>query len=279
VTEKKYIFVYGAGISGQGVAEVLAKRGKKVILYNDEPREVDPKVTKILEKTGGAVIMKKEPTPYLKESLYMIISPGIPFTTATAQKAKGLGVEIIGEAEQAGRLYKGKWVGVTGTNGKTTTTTLLGEMLATLPVKTAVGGNIGFALSKETENLDANSYIAAELSSFQLEGTTSLRINIALILNITPDHIERHGNMENYIAAKAKIFAYQTKDDVLILNADDPIVKGFAPRAHGRVCFISCKKVLPEGVYIENDNFTINLDGKKQVVCPGEGYEDIRCPQ
>ena len=136
-----------------------------------------------------------------------------------------------------------------------------------MPVKTAVGGNIGFALSKETENLDADSYIAAELSSFQLEGIKSLRVNIALILNITPDHIERHGNMANYIAAKANIFKYQTKDDVLILNADDPIVKGFATGAKAKVCFISCKTILPSGVYIENGNFTINLSGKKQVVC------------
>ncbi len=268
VAEKKYIFVYGAGISGQGVAEVLARHGKKVILYNDEPREVDPMVEQILVKTGGKVVMKEDPTPYLKASWYAIISPGIPFTTATAQKAKSLGVEVIGEVEQASRLYTGKWVGVTGTNGKTTTTTLLGEMLATLPVKTAVGGNIGFALSKETEQLDKDSYIAAELSSFQLEGIKSLRVNIALILNITPDHIERHGNMDNYILAKANIFKYQTKEDVLILNADDPIVKGFAPQAKARVCFISCKEILPEGVYIENGSFTIKLDGKKQVVCP-----------
>ena len=267
MTEKKYIFVYGAGISGQGVAEVLSRHGKKIILYNDEMREVDPLVANIIKKSGGEVVMKKDPTPYLKESLYAIISPGIPFTTATAQKAKSLGVEVIGEVEQASRLYKGKWVGVTGTNGKTTTTTLLGEMLATLPVKTAVGGNIGFALSKETENLDADSYIAAELSSFQLEGIKSLRVNIALILNITPDHIERHGNMANYIAAKANIFKYQTKDDVLILNADDSIVKGFAASAKAKVCFISCKTILPSGVYIENGNFTINLSGKKQVVC------------
>ena len=123
MTEKKYIFVYGAGISGQGVAEVLARHGKKIILYNDELREVDPLVANIIKKSGGEVVMKKEPTPYLKESLYVIISPGIPFTTATAQKAKALGVEVIGEVEQASRLYKGKWVGVTGTNGKTTTTT------------------------------------------------------------------------------------------------------------------------------------------------------------
>lgn len=268
--EKKYIFVYGAGISGQGVAQVLAKHGEAVILYNDQAKEVEPALEKILAAKGGKVVRGEDPTALLQNSKYMIISPGIPPTTPTAQKAKALGVEIIGEVEQASRLYKGKWVGVTGTNGKTTTTTLLGAMLATLPVKTAIGGNIGYALSKETEDLDATSYLAAELSSFQLEGITSLRVHIALILNITPDHIERHGTLENYIAAKAKIFKYQTPEDILVLNADDATVKAFATQAQGKVCYISCKEILPEGVYIENGDFVINLEGKKQIVCAVE---------
>lgn len=267
MTAKPYIFVYGAGISGQGVAEVMAQKGRKVILFNDDVRDVPEKLKEVLEAHGGRVVMGEDPTEILKESQYMIISPGIPPTVPTAEKAKKLGVEIIGEVEQAGRIYKGKWVGVTGTNGKTTTTTLLGEMLKTLPVKTAVGGNIGYALSKEVEDLDEKSYIAAELSSFQLEGIKTLDVNIALILNITPDHVERHGNLENYIAAKANIFAFQHKDDVLILNADDETVKGFKDKAKGRVCFISTREILPDGVYIENGNFVINLDGKKQVVC------------
>lgn len=267
MNNKKYIFVYGAGISGQGVAEILANKGEKVILYNDTARDLPQETLETLETAGGKFLYGTDPREYLAQSKLFIISPGIPFTTSVVAKAKNLGLEIIGEAEEAGRLYKGKWVGITGTNGKTTTTTLVGEMLKTLPVKTATGGNIGLALSKETEHLDADSYVAAELSSFQLEGTTSLRINIALILNITPDHIERHITMENYIKAKAQIFAYQTKDDVLILNDDDPIVRGFAKEAKGQVCLISCKHPLEAGAYIENGDFIFAWNGKKNRIC------------
>lgn len=267
MTKEKYVFVYGAGISGQGVAEILADKGEKVILYNDTARDMSQTIIAALEKNGGKFICGINPTEYLTKTKLFIISPGIPLTTSVVTKARQLGLEIIGEAEEAGRLYKGKWVGITGTNGKTTTTTLVGEMLKTLPVKTATGGNIGLALSKETEHLDADSYIAAELSSFQLETITTLRVNIALILNITPDHIERHKTMENYIKAKANIFAHQTKEDVVILNDDDPIVRGFAKDAKGKVCFISCKHVLPEGAYMENGNFVFAWEGKKQVIC------------
>ncbi len=263
----KYVFVYGAGISGQGVAEILASKGERVILYNDTARDLPQEIIAGLEKNGGKFICGGNPQEYLTQTKLFIISPGIPLTTSVVAKAKELGLEIIGEAEEAGRLYKGKWVGITGTNGKTTTTTLVGEMLKTLPVKTATGGNIGLALSKETEHLDADSYIAAELSSFQLESITTLRVHIALLLNITPDHIERHKTMENYIRAKANIFAHQTKDDVLILNDDDPIVRGFAKEAKGQVCLISCKHILRSGAYMENGDFVFAWKGEKQNIC------------
>ena len=265
--DAKYVFVYGAGISGQGVAEVLAKRGQAVILYNDEPKELPAALVVNIEKNGGKCLCKTDVTAYLKNSQTFIISPGIPFSVPLVKQAEALGLEVIAEAEEAGRLYPGKWVGITGTNGKTTTTTLIGEMLATLPVKTATGGNIGAALSKELEGLGKDSWVAAELSSFQLEGTSQLKINVALILNITPDHIERHLTMDNYIAAKAKIFAAQTKDDVLILNYDDETVKTFAAKAPGKVCFFSCKKVLAEGAYIEKGQFVWQWQGKKSVIC------------
>lgn len=267
MTEQKPIFVYGAGISGQGVSEVLTDQGDKVILYNDDAKALDPAWVREFAKKGGTYVCGVDPEPYLEQCGLFIISPGIPFTTETVGKAKKLNLEIIGEAEEASRLYKGHWVGITGTNGKTTTTTLVGRMLATLPVKSTVAGNIGRSLSKELDGLDKDSYVAAELSSFQLEGVTSLRVNIALIVNITPDHFERHGNMENYVAAKANIFAHQKPGDVLILNADDPVSAALAPKAPARVVFFSTKKKVAEGAYIEDGNFVLDVDGKKQVVC------------
>lgn len=263
----KKIFVYGAGISGQGVSEVLAERGDKVILYNDDKKELDPAWLKGFETRGGQYVCGVDPEPYLEQCHLFIISPGIPFTTETVKKARALNMEIIAEAEEASRLYKGHWCAVTGSNGKTTTTTLLGEMLATLPVKTTVAGNIGFALSKELKDLDENSWVAAELSSFQLEGTTSLAPDVACIVNITPDHFERHGDMAGYVAAKSKIFAFQTPDDILILNADDPVSSGLGKNAKSRVIYFSTQKVLPEGGYIEDGWFVLNVDGKKEKIC------------
>ena len=263
----KKIFVYGAGISGQGVSEVLAERGDKVILYNDDKKELDPAWLKGFETRSGQYVCGVDPEPYLEQCHLFIISPGIPFTTETVKKAQALDMEIIAEAEEASRLYKGHWCAVTGSNGKTTTTTLLGEMLATLPVKTTVAGNIGFALSKELKDLDENSWVASELSSFQLEGTTSLAPDVACIVNITPDHFERHGDMAGYVAAKSKIFAFQTPDDILILNADDPVSSGLGKNARSRVIYFSTKKVLTEGGYIEDGWFVLNVDGRKEKIC------------
>jgi UDP-N-acetylmuramoylalanine--D-glutamate ligase len=261
------VFVYGAGISGQGVAQVLADRGDRVILYNDEEKNVVPEFLDAFTKKGGKYVCGVDPEPYLKESNLFIISPGIPFTTETVKKARDLHMEIIGEAEEASRLYKGTWIGITGTNGKTTTTTLVGRMIETLPVPTTVAGNIGFALSKELEHMGPESVVAAELSSFQLEGTTTFHPQIALIVNITPDHFERHGNMENYIAAKAKIFANQTPEDVLVLNYDNENTRNLALKAKSRVYFFSTEKVLDEGAYVEDGWFVLNVEGHKDRIC------------
>lgn len=265
--ESKKIFVYGAGISGIGVSEVLSDRGEQVILYNDSEKALDPRWLEKFSAKGGEYVCQVDPEPYLKMCHLFIISPGIPFTTETVKKAKELGMEIIAEAEEASRLYKGHWCAITGSNGKTTTTTLLGKMLKSLPVKTAVAGNIGFALSKELQHLDENSYVAAELSSFQLEGTTSLAPDIACIVNITPDHFERHGDMAGYVAAKSKIFAFQKPGDILILNVDDPVSSGLGTKAKSRVVYFSTKQCLPEGAFIEDGWFTIKLDGTMERIC------------
>lgn len=265
--ENKYIFVYGAGISGCGVAEVLAKNEKQVILFDDEHKQIDAALVFMLLQSGGKFVCQQDPDEYLQACSLVIISPGISINCPLAVRARNMGIEVIGEVEEAYRLYKGKWIGITGTNGKTTTTTLVGEMMQSLPVKTKVGGNIGLAISKEAEGLGADDWLIAELSSFQLEGVTTLKPNIALILNVTPDHIERHGNMENYIAAKANIFAQQTREDILILNHDDKTVMQFAEKTKSTVCYISRKRILGRGIFLEAGKFIIAWGGKRIVVC------------
>lgn len=265
--QEKYVFVYGAGISGCGVAEVLAKKGERVLLFNDDDRTIDEGLMETLSQSGGKYICNKQAVDFLPQVKQFIISPGISIRSPLAQQASAAGIEVIGEVEKAVRMYRGKLVAITGTNGKTTTTTLVGEMLKTLPVKTAVGGNIGQALSKEMEGLGKEDWLVAELSSFQLEGVSSLKPNIAAILNITPDHLDRHGNMEEYAKVKANIFAKQTADDILILNIDDKIVANFAKEAKSTICYISRKEQLENGVFLAEGNFVLAWNGQRRIIC------------
>ncbi|MEG0830777.1 MAG: UDP-N-acetylmuramoyl-L-alanine--D-glutamate ligase [Acidaminococcaceae bacterium] len=265
--EKKYILVYGAGISGCGVAEVLANHGERVVLYNDEPKAITPQLEELLVRQGGAYLCTALPPTLLAQVGQLVLSPGIAFDCPLAVSLRTHGIETVSEVEIASRLYSGQMIAITGTNGKTTTTMLVGAMLACLPVKTAVGGNIGLALSKEIGGLDATSWLAAELSSFQLEGVQTLKPKIAVILNITPDHLERHGTMANYSAAKKKIFSQQTAEDITILNADDPLVAACATETRGRVCFISRKQILPEGIYLQAGEFVLAWQGETTAIC------------
>ena len=209
----KAVLVYGIGISGCGAADILARQGKRVLLYNDAGHEVDADLKELLAKSGGQIVIGKK-EGLLDDVEEVILSPGISMENPLVQEALNRGINVTGEAELAYRNYNGHIVGITGTNGKTTTTILIGEMLATLPCVTKVGGNIGMALTKEVETMPENSWLAAELSSFQLETVQNFRAEIAVILNLTPDHLTRHHTMEAYGAAKCNIFKNQHPEDV-----------------------------------------------------------------
>jgi len=266
MTPKKAVLVYGAGISGCGAAEELVNHGREVILYNDAPKTLDEKFAdNFLAKGGKFAFGKNE--GLLERVDTMVISPAISIYSPFVVKAQALGIEVISEVELAARYYKGHMAAITGTNGKTTTTTLVGEMFATLPVKSAVGGNIGLALSKEIKDLDQDSWLAAEISSFQLEAVKYFRADIAVILNLTPDHIDRHRTMEEYGRVKQRIFANQTPKDYTVLNYDDPVVRSWAANSKGTVCFFSRKEALKEGICLEDGIFVINWKGKKHLVC------------
>ncbi len=266
MSEQKAVIVYGTGISGVGAAEVLAGHNRQVFLYNDNECSVENDLLELLARSGGRLVCGGF-ADILPLAGTVVLSPGIPAENANVQLAQQAGVEVISEIELAYRLYSGHIVAITGTNGKTTTTTLVGEMLKKLPVTTAVGGNIGLALSKETEGLAAESWIAAELSSFQLEFVRDFCPDIAVVLNLTPDHMERHHTMEAYGAAKKNIFLQQRGEQVAVLNYDDTKVRSWGKEAHGRVCYFSRKEELDEGVYIKDGVFTISWQGRQYSVC------------
>lgn len=265
---QKAVIVYGAGISGRGAAQVLAQRGQQVFLYNDAPCQIDAELEQELAACGGALVFgPKGFAGLLAKAGQMVLSPGVPCDAPHVLEAEAYGLEVISEIELGYRLYGGHIAAITGTNGKTTTTTIVGEMFKRLPVPSAVGGNIGLAFSKEVEHLPANGWLAAELSSFQLEKVKDFCPDIAVVLNLTPDHLERHHTMEAYGAAKKNIFRRQGPQQITVLNYDDPEVRGWAAESEGQICYFSRKACLDAGIFMQNGNFVIKWNNTTNVVC------------
>ncbi len=183
----------------------------------------------------------------------IVVSPGITLHTPELQQARGLGIPILGELELAAQHLQGSTLAITGSNGKTTTTTLCGEILRASGAPVLVGGNIGVPAIALVEHCQPTGWNVLEVSSFQLETVHSFRPHIAMILNITPDHLDRHGSMGNYIAAKERIFAHQTAEDALILNADDENTQHAAIRAPGRVFWFSSRRPVRQGAFVFQD--------------------------
>ncbi|MCD8198693.1 MAG: UDP-N-acetylmuramoyl-L-alanine--D-glutamate ligase [Phascolarctobacterium sp.] len=262
----KNVIVYGSGISGQGAARVLAKEGWRVFLYDDQLCEISPELEKTLFAASGRVVCGNFPKLIGSADL-MVLSPGIPVDSDNVRLAENSGMEVISEIELAYRIYKGSLIAITGTNGKTTTTTIIGEMLKKLSVPSAIGGNIGLSLSEEAERLPKDSWLAAEVSSFQLERVRSFAPDIAVVLNLTPDHLERHHTMDAYAAAKKLIFAQQTAEQVTVLNYDDSVVRQWADECKGQICYFSRKTALKKGVFIQDGNFVVKWKNKVNIIC------------
>lgn len=265
MTVGKSVIVYGAGVSGRGAAEVLAKHGRQVFLYNDSECTIPNELQQTLAVNGGALVCGGF-AKLLGSAELLVLSPGVPCDNENVLLAEQNGAEVISEVELAYRNYGGHIVAITGTNGKTTTTSIVGEMFKKLPVPSAVGGNIGFALSKEVEPLNDGAWLAAELSSFQLERVVSFAPDIAVVLNLTPDHLERHYTMEAYGAAKKRIFTQQTAEQVTILNYDDEEVRSWAKESKGQICFFSRIFPLEQGVFIQDNNFVVKWNGIESIV-------------
>ncbi len=231
IAEKK-ILVVGIARSGIAAARLLALRGATVTAndYKAESELVKPDSQLALDieklrKLGVRFIFGGHPEEEFLNTDLIVLSPGVPADIGPLKRAREAGVEIISEPELAGRFLKGRMIGVTGSNGKTTTTTLIGELMKAAGAGVIIGGNIGTALSGLVEQSNADTWTVAELSSFQLETIDSLCVNVAVLTNITPDHLDRHGTFENYVQAKHRIFKNQTAADFAVLNLDNqPVV-------------------------------------------------------
>jgi len=265
--ESKRILIVGLAKSGIAVASVLKSLKADVTITDLQKREALENLINEAVSYVDDFILGEMPKTISGFDL-IIMSPGVPMTIALVKEARELKIPVIGEIELAYRLCKGYFIGITGTNGKTTTTSLVGEIFKKASREHHVVGNIGIpAISKALETTTETAMIT-ELSSFQLESIETFRAHIAAIINITPDHLNRHKTMENYILAKARVFENQGPEDFLILNADDPELVALAPRANGRVVWFSREKALPEGAFIQDGFFCMAWEGTVHCIAP-----------
>lgn len=259
--------VLGAGRSGISSARFLAERGATVALHDRKPiAEWSDAARSLKEANGVGLIDGQIPSWLLDQIDLVVISPGVPTGSIPARYVDRKDGEVIGEVELAYRFLKGRMVGITGSNGKTTTTTLIGEILKDAGLKTLVGGNIGRPLIDLVAEADDDTWTVAELSSFQLETIVDLHPRVALCLNVTPNHLDRYDLFSDYAAAKHRIFMNQTPEDLAVLNADNEVTAGWASGLRAHVAMFSVAKELDEGLFLRGRELVSRSGGKERVL-------------
>jgi UDP-N-acetylmuramoylalanine--D-glutamate ligase len=256
----KKITVAGVARSGVGAANLLVRLGADVTVtdlkseseLSGQLLQLDPKVKKVLGSHPDALFELAD---------LIVISPGIPLSAPPFKKAADANVPVIGELEIAYLYSDSPFIAITGTNGKSTTTTLVGEILAANGMKVTVGGNLGNALTEEPESLRGRDYIVAEVSSFQLETIDKFRPKLSALLNVTQDHLDRYRDMDDYARAKARVYMNQTPKDYLIVNADDAPSARLAEEAMCRLIPFSRKNAVAGGVFVRDGVVVSSLSG------------------
>ncbi|MGE0132134.1 MAG: UDP-N-acetylmuramoyl-L-alanine--D-glutamate ligase [Blastocatellales bacterium] len=247
--DEKNILVVGLARSGAAAAEFLASRGARVTV-NDAKPESELKDAESLRANGIEVVTGSHPRELFEKSDLIVVSPGVPLALEPFQRARAAGAHVIGEVELAARFLRGRLIGITGSNGKTTTTTLAGELLKNAGLLAQVGGNIGTPLISLVETSRDDGFTVIELSSFQLEAVDRLHLFVSVIINITPDHLDRYDSMDDYAAAKANVFRNQTANDFAALNADDERVSKMDSLTEAQPIFFSRRRELDEGIFL-----------------------------
>ena len=275
--KNKNVLLVGLAKTGVSTIKLLDKLGANIIVNDIKDEERLKDILSDLKDIKNAEYILGYHPENVDHIDLAVVSPGVPLDLPFILKLKEEKIEIIGEVELAYRLSKNPiFIGITGTNGKTTTTSLVGEIFKADKRDTFIVGNIGNPVIETVEETDENSILVTELSSFQLESIVDFKPHVASILNLSPDHLNRHHTMENYISAKANILKNQDKSDFSILNYDDEQVRNLQSKCNGQVIFFSRKEKLDKGVYLdEDDNIVIDIDGKitllnkKELSLPG----------
>ncbi len=263
----KRVLVVGLGKSGVASALFLESRGARVTVSDAKSEDQLRNEIPALLDRGITVETGKHGERTFRDQDLIVVSPGVPQDVPPLQHARRLGIPVIGEIELTARFLRGHIVAITGSNGKTTTTTLTGEVIASGGRQTLVGGNIGTPAITFVEHSSAETWVVLEISSFQLESIESFRPHIAAILNVTPDHLDRHGSMENYVAAKRRIFENQTAEDYAVLNADNPITRSMAEGLKPQVLWFSRLAEVERGAFVRDGKIFFR-DGRLTEVLP-----------
>jgi UDP-N-acetylmuramoylalanine--D-glutamate ligase len=261
----KRVVVVGAARSGVAAAELLVRRGASVTL-TDTRDAIDDE--RRLRDAGVRLELGHHVASTLANADLIVVSPGVPTRQPVLEQARRAGVPIIGEMELASRWLRGRIIAITGTKGKSTTTTLTGRMLEEGGYRVLVGGNIGVALSAQVDASTEDTIHVVEASSFQLEGTETFRPWIAVLLNFSPDHLDRHADAAEYAAAKARIFANQTDEDWAVLNADDRATRDIGAHTRARRVYFAVDSDLREGVVIAGDVIVRRTTANDQALVP-----------
>lgn len=245
------VVVLGLAKSGLQVAKLMSRMGANVIVNDKKERAQCPEADE-LEALGISVICGHHPDELIHPGVALIVkNPGIPYTVAPLQKALQLGIDIVSEVEVGAYICEAPIIGITGSNGKTTTTTWVGKILEHAGKQPIVAGNIGTPFCEAAQAAASNNQMVLELSSFQLKGTKAFHPRIACLLNIAETHLDYHGSMEDYTGSKEKLFANQTAEDYAILNWNDETCRSLAPRLKARILPFSAAERLEYGVYVE----------------------------
>ena len=285
--KNKRVLVVGLGKSGLAAARFLKKRGARVTVSDARPATLIAELPTLLDE-GFMVEAGSHGLLTFRRQDLIVVSPGVPSNVPELMQVRAMGMHIIGELELGAQFLQGEVVAITGSNGKTTTTTLVGEILKAAGRTTLVGGNIGRPVTELAEESleirrrdgleagpsplaqDDNSKSAEaiwsvlEVSSFQLETVETFKPRIAMVLNITPDHLDRHGSFENYAAAKARITEFQTADDFLVLNAEDVKTQMVAAKTKAQIYWFSAQRRIKQGAFVHGESiFFIAKEGAK----------------
>src|SRR3954451_5888427 len=266
----KKVLVVGLGKSGLAAALFLRRRGAQVTVSDIRSAELLAHDIPALLEEGINVEAGGHGLLTFRRQDLIVVSPGVPLDTPELVQVRNFGLPIIGELELAARFLKGNSIAITGSNGKTTTTTLVGEILKAAGLPTLVAGNIGVPVISLTDDSTEETWSVLEVSSFQLESTETFHPRIAVILNITPDHLDRHGTFENYALAKERIFAAQDENDFVVLNADNARSAAASARSKARVYWFSLEHPAPQGAWVEAGHvvFRMAKDAPLETIMP-----------